>query len=226
MSLDGTYAGLQTSVGDFLNRADLYASIPDFITLAAAQINRRVRCADMITATTLTISTLSAALPADFNGMVAFELPSGSGNPLRYVKPEEVRSLRQGIYATAGTPAVWTISGLNIETAPVPATSFVCPMLYYSRLPVLSASQTTNWLLTKHPDTYLYGALLQSAPYLKDDARIAAWGKLYEEALADVVVNDGRVSYGHGMLAPVRGAAAPMGNEPQGAAPPPPGPPQ
>jgi hypothetical protein len=226
MSLDGTYAGLQTSVGDFLNRADLYASVPDFITLAAAQMNRRIRCAEMITSTTLTVSTLAAALPADFNGMVAFELPSGSGNPLRYVKPEEVRSLRQGIYASAGTPVVWSIAGFNVETAPVPATSFICPMLYYARLPVLSASVTTNWLLTKHPDAYLYGALMQSAPYLKDDARIEAWGKLYEEALTAVVVNDGRVSFGHGLLAPVRGAAAPVGNEPQGAPAPPPGPPQ
>lgn len=224
MPLDGTYSGLQTSVGDFLNRADLYASVPDFITLATAQINRRVRCADMITSTTLSISGASAALPADFNGMVSFELPSGIGNPLRYVKPEEVRALRQTIYATPGVPVVYSIAGLNLETAPTPSTTLVCPMVYYSRIPPLSTTTTTNWLLTKHPDAYLYGALLQSAPYLKDDARIMAWGKLYEEAMTDIVVNDGRASYGHGMLSPVRGAAAPVGNEPQGAPPGPPGP--
>ena len=34
----------------------------------------------------------------------------------------------------------------------------------------------TNWLLTKHPDVYLYGALLESAPYTKEDERINVWG--------------------------------------------------
>ena len=38
MALDGTYGGLKTSVADFLNRGDLASAIPDFITLAEAQI--------------------------------------------------------------------------------------------------------------------------------------------------------------------------------------------
>jgi hypothetical protein len=42
MSLDGTYAGLQASVADWLNRADLTAVVPDFIAMAEAQISRRL----------------------------------------------------------------------------------------------------------------------------------------------------------------------------------------
>ena len=41
MALDGTYAGLQASIADFLNRTDLAAAIPDFIVLAEAQMARR-----------------------------------------------------------------------------------------------------------------------------------------------------------------------------------------
>ena len=37
------YTGLKASIADFLNRDDLTAVIPDFITLAEAQINRDVR---------------------------------------------------------------------------------------------------------------------------------------------------------------------------------------
>ena len=33
----------------------------------------------------------------------------------------------------------------------------------------------SNWLLACAPDAYLYGALLESAPYIKDDERIAVW---------------------------------------------------
>ena len=37
------YTGLKASIADFLNRDDLTAVIPDFITLAEAQINRDIR---------------------------------------------------------------------------------------------------------------------------------------------------------------------------------------
>lgn len=221
MALDGTYAGLQTSVADFLNRADLAATIPDFIKMAEAGINRRVRIADMITSATLSLTSVSAALPADFNGMVAFELPPGQGGPLRYEKPDGVRAMRQTNYASAGTPIVWTIVGNNIEVAPPPAGTMVCPMLYYARLPALTSSTPSNYMLVKHPDIYLYGALLQSAPYLKDDPRIQAWGMLFIQAVESAMVSDGRISYGHGLIPPVRSAAPPpntmaITNAPQG----------
>lgn len=213
MSLDGTYAGLQLAVGDFLNRADLYATIPDFIAMAEGQLNRRLRVADMIRSTTLAIATTANALPTDFNGMVSLELPTGTGGPLRYVKPEEVRALRQTLYSASGTPLVWSIANSNVETAPPPSQSFTCPMLYYQRLPAL-ATNATNWLLVKHPDVYLYGALLQSAPYLKDDPRLAVWDSLYERLVSDINASDGRVSYGHGLTPPSRGAALPTGTNP------------
>ena len=53
MALDGTYIGLKASVADFLNRADLTASIPDFIALAEAQMigDRPVLATDSESAT-------------------------------------------------------------------------------------------------------------------------------------------------------------------------------
>src|SRR5581483_617757 len=170
MALDGTYAGLQASIQEFLNRPDLASAIPTFITLAENQINRRIRVADMMASTTLSVSSAATNLPSDFNGVVSFELPSGNA-PLRYEKPEGLRAQRNLNYASAGTPFMWTIIGTTLETCPAPSGTFACQLVYYQRLPALSGSQTTNWLLTKHPDIYLYGSLLQTAPYLKDDAR-------------------------------------------------------
>ena len=40
-----------------------------------------------------------------------------------------------------------------------------------------------NWLLTASPSAYLYGSLVHSAPYLRDDERIALWDKMYKDAL-------------------------------------------
>jgi len=43
----------------------------------------------------------------------------------------------------------------------------------------LSDQNTTNWLLTKAPDVYLYGALTHAAPFLMDDQRIPVFAQIY-----------------------------------------------
>jgi hypothetical protein len=157
-------------------------------------------------------------LPADFNGVVSFELPAGN-SPVRYEKPDGIRALRQ-LYPSTGTPFAWSIMGSNLEVVSAPSGSFACPLAYYARLPALSNANTTNWLLTKHPDAYLYGTLLQTAPYLKDDPRLQIWGGLYESALDDIEASDARTSFGHGLTPPFRNAAYPEGTAAQPAPPP------
>ena len=43
-----------------------------------------------------------------------------------------------------------------------------------------------NWLLTMAPDLYLYGALMEAAPYLKEDGRIQTWAAGLSNALASL----------------------------------------
>ena len=84
MALD-TYTGLKASVADFLNRGDLASAIPDFITLAEAQMTRRfagrmrqglpaprrlVQRAD----TAIAAGTEYVAAPANFHGPIEFVL--------------------------------------------------------------------------------------------------------------------------------------------------------
>lgn len=208
MALDGTNSGMIDSIGSFLNRGDMTAPAPDLIRIAEGQLNRDLRVSDMIVASTLTISTSSVALPADFLGMVSLELPAGSGMPMAYKRPEEIRALRQNAYQSTGTPIAWSVAGLKVETVPAPSSSFVCPMLYYGAIPPLASNPAGNWLSLKYPDIYLYGSLLASAAFLKDDARTATWGQLYAQAISDLMQSDGRTSFGHGFNPPYRAAAA------------------
>lgn len=46
----------------------------------------------------------------------------------------------------------------------------------------------TNWLLESAPDIYFYGSLVHSAPYLRDDARIALWSKMMNDGLMQLEV--------------------------------------
>jgi hypothetical protein len=64
----------------------------------------------------------------------------------------------------------------------------------------LSSSVATNWLLTSSPDIYLYGALLQAAPYLQDDARISVWSALYLAGIEQLQVADDRSTTSGGSL--------------------------
>jgi len=73
-------------------------------------------------------------------------------------------------------------------------------LIYYGKLSKLSTSNTTNWLLTLSPDVYLYGSLLQAAPYLQDDARIQVWAGLYQRGIEALNLADERGSMTGGAL--------------------------
>jgi len=75
-----------------------------------------------------------------------------------------------------------------------PDTGYTGELTYYGKIPVLSDSNTSNWLLAYAPDLYLYGALLEATPYLKDDERLATWSSLYANSLGDMEVADQRAS--------------------------------
>lgn len=46
---------------------------------------------------------------------------------------------------------------------------------YYVKVPALSDSNTTNWLLTSNPDLYLFAGLEACAKYLRDPEGAMAW---------------------------------------------------
>jgi hypothetical protein len=59
----------------------------------------------------------------------------------------------------------------------------------------------TNWLLQTAPDAYLYGTLMEAAPYLHDDDRIPVWASGVQAAFADLNALSDEASYNAGPLA-------------------------
>jgi len=175
-----SYANLKTSIADWLNRSDLTAIIPDFITLAEAQLNRELRHYKMQNKATANIETQYSANPIDWLQSIRFHLNNTNSTLLKQTSPEEIAKLRDGNNNATGEPQYYTIVGDLIEVWPTPSASVEGELLYYQKIPALSDSNTTNWLLTMSPDAYLMGALLQSAPYLNDDTRMGVWGATYQ----------------------------------------------
>lgn len=192
MALD-TYANLQTSIGTFLNRADLTSIAPDFIALAEAQITRRIvkdgPVRQMMGRSDATINSEFVSLPNDFLGARAMIL-DGADNPLEFVEPEEIVR-RKALYPNeTGDPQIYTVVGGEFQFWPWVSGSYDGELTYWKSIPALSVSNTTNWLLTAYPDIYLYTSLLNSAPYLRDDPRLTVWGSLAEAAIADLIRAD------------------------------------
>ena len=179
MALD-SFANLKTSIADWLNRSDLTAIIPDFITLAEAQLNRELRHYKMHNKATANIETQYSATPTDWLQSVRFHLNDTSATLLKQTSPEEIAKLRDGNDNTTGKPQYYSIVGDLIEVWPTPDLTYTGELLYYQKIPALSDSNTSNWLLAMSPDAYLYGSLLQATPYLKDDERMGVWGATYQ----------------------------------------------
>jgi hypothetical protein len=184
MALDGTATGLRASIADWLHRSDLTSQIPDFIAMAEAQMNRRLLVRRQLTRLTVTISAETLALPSDFSHVRSFRITDDPMPHLKFVSIEKMAELKDNdTYSTC--PQVYTVTGGEFEFYPVPGASYAAKLVYYNNLPPL-ASNASNWLLTSHPDAYLYGSLVQAAPYLRDDERLAVWGQLFTTVLDDI----------------------------------------
>jgi hypothetical protein len=187
------YSTLQASIGDWLNRSDLTAVIPDFITLAEAQFNRNIRHRRMVERATATLDSEYSAVPADWLESIRYQINTNPITVMEFVSPDQA-ALLKGANGTTGKPIYYTQIGQQFQVVPAPdsGSAYTGELTYYATIPALSVSNTTNWLLTDSPDLYLYGALLQAAPYLQDDQRISTWGTLYERCLNDLKVSDER----------------------------------
>lgn len=190
-----TYAELQSSIADWLLRDDLTSVIPTFISLAEAKFNRRIRDYRMVKRATAEVDTAYFAIPSDWQENIRFQLNTSPITTLEYVTPDQAAEEKR-LYNSSGRPAFFTMIGDEFQIVPAPDSTYDAELTYYSKIPALSGSNTSNWLLEKAPDIYLYGALMEAAPYLDDDARIQVWGGLLEQSMNALQIESDRAKTG------------------------------
>lgn len=181
------YTELKTAVANWLQRDDLTDRIPEFISLGEALISRRLRVRDMEASVTITPSTSVryVALPAGYMELISFT--DDLGDPLSAVDSETLENIAYG--QSAVRPSYYRISS-RIDFDAVADATYNFKFNYLKRLDI--AADSTNSVLTKHPDCYLYSALLQSAPFIMDDERINTWRALLEVAVKDANTQNSR----------------------------------
>mgnify|MGYP000433063177 FL=1 len=191
-----TYTELQASIADTLNRDDLSAAVPTFISLAEADMQRRVRHWRMEKRSTAELDTQYSAIPADFVEVIRFYVTSNDTRPLELISQAELLDRKAKRSNASGAPAYYALTAGELEIYPVPDGTYDVELYYISRIPALSDSNASNWMLEQYQDAYLYGALVHSAPYLKDDARVTVWAALYQNAIDAINAESERSKFG------------------------------
>lgn len=191
-----TYDELKTAIADTLNRDDLASSVPNFISLAEANMQRKIRHWRQEKRANAVIDSQYSAVPADFLEIIRLYITSGDTKPLELISQGELLERKRRNSNTSGSPSFYALTAGELEVYPVPDGAYDAELYYYSRVPALTSVDTTNWLLDYFPDVYLYGSLVHSAPYLKDDERIRVWAALFQEAIDAINASSEKAKFG------------------------------
>jgi len=166
------FASLKTALTDHMARSDLATVADELVSFATDYFNYGgdpltdppLRCRDMEEVASLTPASGVCALPADYLQYRRVVEEMATRKPLSYIAPSSAEIMYPSRYA--GTARHFTIIGGDLYVFPL-ATNDI-ELTYYQKIPHLSDANTTNWLLTKHPQIYLRACMVMACVYIKD----------------------------------------------------------
>ena len=168
MSLN--YGTLKTRLRTLAHRGTEIADeqLADFVRQAEGVIARELRCAEMLTRSTLTDSDRVTggiySLPDDYLEDRAFYTADDPAIELQKVGLGELRSHDSSIDPFFYCP----LSSTEVEFRGTPGSSAVLTIIYYARPTTFSAESDVNAILTRHEDVYIDTALAALYVYTQD----------------------------------------------------------
>jgi hypothetical protein len=184
-----TYAQLKSAIADWLERSDLADRTADFVVLAESRLNRllRFRTLESDQALVGVVGSRMAPLPAGFREPVTLWFEGAGGREaMRYA---DVAGLATS--TRPGRPRLWTIDGSSVAFERPCDEAYPFSLRMLGRL-ALSDLQPTNPVLSDYPDLYLFGALVEAAPYLRDADLLSLFAARFEAALAEARAKEAR----------------------------------
>lgn len=195
----GTYAELKTSIATWLFRAgetQTEAYIPDMIRMAEAEFNRVLRVDDMtFVSTSLAVTDGVADLPV---GTRSLHSVRETGSEHYQIKPKPIDEIERYEDLNTGFYQFYARYGGQLHFWP--RKTGAVRLRGLQEIPALSDSNTTNWLLQKHPDLYLHQSLACGEAFNMNDTRIAIWKAMAGAAIDQI--NDEDAMFHKDGLAP------------------------
>ena len=184
-----SYDNLKTNIADYLARQDLTDKIPMFVSIAEKRLNRDLRLRQTLQQSTYSLTSgYKVPTPADFLEMKDIHIDA---NPIVNLNFKTVSQFyRLSNSSGGGVPINYTLVSDNFVLAPRPTGASTINMTYYKIPKVLSTTNPSNEYLEVCPDLLLYASLVESAPFLMDDARLVTWEQLYTRGLTSITKSD------------------------------------
>jgi hypothetical protein len=186
------YSDLIAAVPNWSARADLTSRIPEFISLAESDFNRELRTNQMlVNAPNFVIAGEFVNQPSGFLEVKDWFLNVSPRSELCFLSDE----LATNYYSSSGKPKYYSISGTQFRINPAPDGTYSTTLRYYQAIPGLQAN-STNWLMTAHPNLYLFACMLQTTLFTQDDVGVQKWAQAYQQELQSVKGADQKSRYG------------------------------
>ncbi len=178
------YGELKTAIADWSVRSGFTSFLPDFVRMAEDICNygegdrsdqgfiAPLRCLQMETTVSLTVTDGAADLPDDFLEVRKVKATSPA-RKMDYATPEWFDES----YPTGDTFdfQFYTVDGMSLIAGQDVS------LTYYAKIPTLvgGADGDTNWLLTASPFAYLWGTLYALSIFNKDGEKAAGYRSLF-----------------------------------------------
>jgi len=202
------YNELKLSVIKWSNRSDIDLMVNDFINLCEkdmfknTKIHQSLELREMETTATAEVSTKFFALPDGFASMRSTRLVLADGSGKLIFKPSNGLVRRP----STGRPNYFTV-GAQIELDITPDQTYTVEVNYFQTPAGLSTTNTTNIVLTNHPDIYLNGCLYFLFIYANDQEKALMYQGLYNDAIDGANEADKEGRYGATPYARIEGSS-------------------
>jgi hypothetical protein len=200
MSTAMTFNSLKADVKSYLERGGVsditvFNQLPSLVGLAERAIARKLKVTGVINVVT---STLVAGVgvyskPDRWRRTTSMEYGAGAAQSRKPLFTRSYEYCREywPDAALRGDPLFYSdFDYSHWLIVPTPVATVPWQIIYYQQPPLLEAANQTNWLTDLAPAALLYRTLLECEPYLKNDARIATWRNLYDEATEAITMED------------------------------------
>jgi hypothetical protein len=181
-----SYGELQTQVISWSNHNEsgFTNTVQDCIKGAESWIKTEVRHPTMERRATATVSTSSRylATPDNFLAPKRFHLQTTPLTEVEYVTPDQINYYNS---STSGKPLRYSIIGDEFVFDRIPDSAYTAEIGYYVYAD-LSASQTSNDILARYPQLYLYGALAEVYAFMKDSKRQMEYSALRDRLIQKI----------------------------------------
>lgn len=130
-----------------------------------------------------------APLPADYHEARQVSSTQNPPRVLQATTPDEIVALSPLVR----DPLLYAVIGQNMFIAPSGVTEI--SLLYYTKIPRLSASMQTNWLSIRRPDLYYYRVLFEMAAYMNQADKAAAYEGKTQQIIEEMHKRDIAATY-------------------------------